>query len=89
MRFWRLTASYIFGLSLFDESSQADRTDHRFAFASQFILRTGLSIDITYRYRQRRFEDPVMVMIDDDRERDEFDRNEVMLSLTYGRTFRF
>lgn len=82
LRFWRLSLAYDFEFSNFDESDRADRTNHRLTFISQFILRRGLSLDLTYRFRARRFGDGVQGD-------SEFDRNEVMLSITYAPTLRF
>jgi hypothetical protein len=81
LRFLRLSLTYSFEVSNFDESDRADRTNHHLTFISQFLLRQGLSLDLTYRFRARRF--------DGGQSNDEFDRNEVMLSITYAPTFRF
>lgn len=81
LRFWRLSLAYEFEFNDFDESSQPDRTNHHLTFISQFILQRGLSLDVTYRFRSRRF--------DGVQRFDEYDRNEIMLSITYAPTLRF
>ena len=67
----------------YDSSTRADRTDHRLAFASQFTIREALFLSLTYRYRIRQFDAG-----DTDGDED-FNRNEVMLTLTYAPTFLF
>ena len=83
LRFWRLSFNYEFAITNFDSSTRADRTDHRLSFASQFTIREALFLSLTYRYRVRQFDAG-------DAEGDEdFNRNEVMLTLTYAPTFLF
>jgi hypothetical protein len=81
LRFWRLSLAYIFEFTNFDESDRADRANHRLTFISQFILRRGLSLDLAYRFRARRF--------DGGESFNEYDRNEITLSITYAPTLRF
>lgn len=81
----RLSASYDFSTSIFDESIEPDRTDHRAIFESRLILRKGWSAAVSYEYRTRSFENESVR----NRENDEFSRNRVFLSVTYGPTFRF
>jgi hypothetical protein len=82
VRFWRLSLAYTFEFTDYDVSDRADRTNHRLAFISQFILRQGLSLDLTYEFRARRFGSGRP-------EDEEFDRNQVMLSVTYAPPLRF
>jgi hypothetical protein len=81
----RLTASYDFITNIFDEEIEPDRTDHRALFETRLILRQGWSVALAYEYRTRSFEDGT----ERSREFDEFTRNRVFLSVTYGPTFRF
>jgi hypothetical protein len=80
-----LSASYDFATNIFDESVEPDRTDHRAFFESRLIFRKGWSVALSYEYRTRSFEDEA----ERNREVDEFTRNRVFLSVTYGPTFRF
>jgi len=80
-----LSASYDFATNIFDEDIEPDRTDHRALFETRLILRKGWSAAVTYEYRTRSFEDGTVRS----RENDEFSRNRVFLSVTYGPTFRF
>jgi hypothetical protein len=82
VRFWRLSLAYTYEYTDYDASNRADRTNHRVAFISQFIFRQGLSLDLTYEFRTRRFGSG---QPDDE----EFDRNMVMLSITYAPALRF
>jgi hypothetical protein len=85
LRALRLSASYDFASTIFDESIEPDRTDHRASFESRLILRQGWSVALAYEYWTRSFEDGT----ERNREFDEFTRNRVFLSVTYGPTFRF
>jgi hypothetical protein len=85
LRALRLSASYDFASIIFDESIEPDRTDHRAFFESRLIFRQGWSVALSYEYRTRSFEDGA----ERSREDDEFTRNRVFLSVTYGPTFRF
>ena len=85
LRALRLSASYDFATNIFDESIRPDRTDHRAFFESRLIFRKGWSVALSYEYRTRSFEDEA----ETSRENDEFTRNRVFLSVTYGPTFRF
>ena len=80
LRFWRLAVAYDFRYTDFNDATEADRADHRFAFTSQLVLQDWLFLDLTYYYSLRQFEMG--------RNDDEFDRNEIMLSITYAPTFR-
>jgi hypothetical protein len=51
LRFWRLSLAYEVAFTNFDSSTQADRLDHRFTFASQFTIRESLFLSLTYRSR--------------------------------------
>jgi hypothetical protein len=86
LRALQLSTSYIFARSVFDNTStEPDRTDHRFDVASRLIFRAGWSVALSYEYRTRSFEN----VVGNNREDDEFTRNRVFLSVTYGPTFRF
>jgi hypothetical protein len=85
LRALRLSASYDFASIIFDESIEPDRTDHRAFFESRLIFRQGWSVALSYEYRTSSFEDGA----ERSREDDEFTRNRVFLSVTYGPTFRF
>jgi hypothetical protein len=85
LRALRLSASYDFASTIFDESIEPDRTDHRAFFESRLIFRQGWSVALSYEYRTSSFEDGA----ERSREDDEFTRNRVFLSVTYGPTFRF
>jgi hypothetical protein len=85
LRFWHLSLAYSFEFNNFDESDRPDRTNHRLVFISQFILRRGLSLEVTYEFRARRLDGGG----GNDGFDDEFDRNEIMLSITYAPTLRF
>jgi len=81
----RLSASYDFASTIFDQSIEPDWTEHRAIFESRLIFRKGWSMALAYEYRTRSFEDEA----ERSREFDEFTRNRVFLSVTYGPTFRF
>jgi hypothetical protein len=83
LRFWRLSFDYDFAITNFDPSTRADRTEHRLTFTSQFILREALSLSLIYQYRNRQFGEGAT---DGD---EEFNRNEVVLTVTYAPTFLF
>jgi hypothetical protein len=85
LRALRLSAFYDFAITIYDESINPDRTDHRAFFESRLIFRKGWSVALSYEYRTRGFEDEA----ERNREDDEFTRNLVFLSVTYGPTFRF
>jgi Putative beta-barrel porin 2 len=85
LRILLLSASYDFATSIYDENIQPDWIDHRARFESRFIFRGGWSVALSYEYRTRSFEDGA----ERSREEDEFTRNQVFLSVTYGPTFRF
>ena len=80
-----LSASYDFATNIFDEPINPDWTEHRAIFESRLIFRKGWSVALAYEYRTRSFEDEA----ERNREFDEFTRNRVFLSVTYGPTFRF
>ena len=84
LRFWRLSLAYEFAFTNFDSSANANRFDHRFTFASQFTVRESLFLSLTYRSRIRKFDGGTIEEGDE-----EFNRNEVMLTLTYAPTFLF
>ncbi len=85
LRYLTLRAAYNLAISSFQEGARADRTDHRFSASAVFAIRAGLFIDLTYQFRTRDFDST----IGENREDDEFTRNEVILSVTYRPTFRF
>jgi hypothetical protein len=87
LRWWQLTASYIWGLTNFDESERANYTTNNFEFISQFMLRAGWFIDLSYEYRDRRF--GAGSIVSEDVGDNEYDRHQVTLSLTYSPTLRF
>ena len=87
LRTLRLSTSYIFSKTFFDESDEPDRTDHRVRVEARLFLRTALSVGLGYDYRTRSFESVDDIM--NSREDDEFTRNQVFLNVTYGPTFRF
>jgi hypothetical protein len=84
LRFWRLSLVYEFAFTNFDSSANADRFDHRFTFASQFTVRESLFLSLTYQSRIRKFGGGTIEEGDQ-----EFNRNAVMLTLTYAPTFLF
>ena len=91
LRTLRLSTSYIFARTLFDDAemetlNEPDRTDHRVRFEARLELRPGLSVALSYAYRDRSFSGGGS---ENTREDDEFNRHRVFLSLIYGPTFRF
>lgn len=82
LRFWALSLAYDFSLTDFEGAEEADRTDHRFSFSSQFTVRQSLFLSLSYLYRSRHFGEGIP-------EDNEFDRHQVMLTLTYAPTFLF
>jgi hypothetical protein len=84
LRFWRLSLAYNFAFTNFDSSTNADRIDHLLTFASQFTVRESLFLNLTYRSRIRKFGGGTIEAGDQ-----EFNRNEVTLTLTYAPTFLF
>lgn len=85
LRFLTLKASYGLAVSNFWEDARSDRIDHRFGVGAVFAIRAGLFIDLAYQHRTREFQSTM----GENREDDEFSRNEVILSVTYRPTFRF
>lgn len=83
LRFWGLSFGYDFSMTNFESSGRADKVDHRLTFTSQFTIRESLFLGLTYRYRARQFGDG------DQRGDSEFNRNEVVLTLTYAPPFLF
>jgi hypothetical protein len=74
-------------LTNFDESERANYTTNNFEFISQFMLRAGWFIDLSYEYRDRRF--GAGSIVSEDVDDNEYDRHQVTLSLTYSPTLRF
>lgn len=87
LRYWQMMVDYRFALTDFDDPQEADRTDHRVSFTSRFSLREHSFFDLTYRYASRRFDETDVT--DEDIGEIEFDRHEVILSITYAPTFLF
>ncbi len=85
LRFLSLNAAYNLAVSNFWEDARSDRTDHRFSVSAIFAIRAGLFVDLTYQLRDRSFDSTA----GEPREGDEFNRNEVILRVTYRPTFRF
>jgi hypothetical protein len=85
LRFLGLNAAYNFAWSNFQQDVRADRTDHRLRVSAVFAIRAGLFVDLTYQYRNRAFDSTVV----ENREDEEFSRNEVILSMSYRPTLRF
>jgi hypothetical protein len=83
LRFWRLSFDYDFSITSFDTSTRADRTEHQLTFTSQFTIREALFLSLIYRYRARQFGSGAT---EGD---EEFNRNEVMLTVSYAPTFLF
>ena len=84
LRFLGLHADYRIAWADYQEGNRADRTDQRFRGGLVFTVRTWLFIDLMYQYRDRAFDSAA-----ENRERSEYTRNEVMLSVTYRPTLRF
>ncbi len=85
LRYLTLRAAYNLAVSNFQQSVRSDRVDHRFSAGAVFAIRAGLLVDLTYQYRTRDFDSTML----ENREDDDFTRNEVILSVTYRPTFRF
>ena len=85
LRFLGVHADYRWLWVDYQEGDRADRADQRFRGGFVFTIRDWLFIDLVYQYRNRAFDSTVV----DDRERNEFTRNEVILSVTYKPTLRF
>jgi hypothetical protein len=84
LQFWRLLLSYDYALTDYDRATTADEYNHRVIFLSQFRLRPQIFLDLNYRYTSRHFSTGTAGS-----SRDESNRNEIMLRLTYAPTFRF
>jgi hypothetical protein len=83
LRFWRLSVDYDFAVTNFDTATRADRMEHQLTFTSQFTIREALFLSLIYRHRARQFGSG---NTDGD---EEFNRNEVMLTVSYAPTFLF
>jgi hypothetical protein len=84
LRFWRLSLAYDYALTDYDNVTVADQYNQRVTFISQFRLRPQIFLNLNYRYTARRFGTGTATG-----NIQEFDRNEIMLTLTYAPTFRF
>ena len=84
LRFWRLSLAYDYALIDYDRATIADQYTHRLTFISQVALKERLFLNLNYRYTSRRFSTGAAFS-----GTQEFDRNEIMLTLTYAPTFRF
>lgn len=84
LRFWSLSVAYTYELTDFNDPDVAGWHDHRLTFTSRFALREQLFLSLTYRYASRRLDEVTIA-----RGVEEFDRNEIMLTLTFAPTFRF
>jgi hypothetical protein len=83
LRFWTLSVAYDYRLTNFYTATNSDRRDHRLIFTSQFQLREQLFLEFAYRYTARRFDEVIVG------QGGEFERNEVLLTLTFAPTFIF
>ena len=84
LRFWRLSLAYDYALTDYDRATVADQYSHRLTFISQFVLQERLFLNLNYRHTSRRFGTGTATG-----NTREFDRNEIMLTVTYAPTFRF
>jgi hypothetical protein len=84
LRFWSFSVAYDYAVTNFTQIDRADRRDHRLTFLSRLAIRERLFLDLTYRYTSRQFD--VVTLLDRTRE---FNRNEVMLTVTFAPTFLF
>jgi len=85
LRYLGFNAAYILAISDYKEGDRADRLDQQFMVGAVLTVRAGIFVDLTYRYRDRGYDSTV----EENRDFDEFSRNEVLLSVTYRPTFRF
>lgn len=85
LRFLSLNAAYNLAVVDLWEGERADRVDHRFSAGAVLAIRAGLFVELAYEFRTRILDSTV----GDNRENDEFSRNEVFLRMTYRPTFRF
>jgi hypothetical protein len=84
LRFWRLSLDYDYALINYDQATTADEYRHRLTFISQFALKEQLLLNLSYRYTSKHSSTGAAFGNTQD-----FNRNEVMLTLTYAPTFRF
>jgi hypothetical protein len=83
LHFLRLSFDYSFSITDYNIATRADRTEHLLTFASQFTIREALFLSLIYQYRTRQFSGG---NTDGD---NQFNRNQVMLTVTYAPTFLF
>jgi hypothetical protein len=90
LRFWSISAAYDYALTDFDNPDRADRNDQRFLLLSQFAIRDKWFINLSYRHSSRHFDQSFIVVngqIVDSRDDNPFDRNEVLLTVTFSWPF--
>ena len=85
LRYLGFNAAYRFAYSDYRQSERSDRTDHQLTAGAVLAIRAGLFVNLTYEYRDRAFDSTT----GDNREGEEYTRNEILLSVTYKPTFRF
>jgi hypothetical protein len=84
LRFWSLSVACDYAVTDFDRADRADQHDLQWTFISQFALQERLFLNLTYRYTSRQFDE----VTPSDRTR-EFDRDEIMLTVTFAPPFLF
>lgn len=83
-RFWSLSVASEYATTDFARADRADQHELRWTFMSQFALRERLFLNLTYRSTSRQFDE----VTPRDRTQ-EFDRNEIMLTVTFAPPFFF
>ena len=84
LRPWSVSVGYLYGYTDYTEGTSDNRSDHELLLGTQFALREWLTLGLSYRYASRQVHgnNPTQGV-------DEFNRNQVMLTLTASPTFRF
>ena len=78
LRSWSFSVAYDYSVTNSDDNTE-DRHDHQVTVATQLVIRERLFLSLAYRYTARRFDEQ-----DQTRDEQSFDRNQVVLSITYG-----
>jgi hypothetical protein len=85
LRYLGFNAAYNFAYSNYQEDVRSDRADQQLSVGAVLAIRAGWFVNLTYEYRDRAFD----TTPEDNREDEEFSRNQILLSVTYQPTFRF
>jgi hypothetical protein len=89
LRPWGVSVDYAYEYTDFADPTLANFTDHRLSLGTYYALREWLVLGLSYRYGTRRIQGSTVGNNATVEGVGEFSRNQVMLTLTAGPSFRF